>query len=242
MSILFKNVEEQRKYLKKVQEKIHPAYKTGGFYYREFIDRNLPSPVVVVDAGCGDTGIIKEFKERIGSLIGVDVSKELLEKNMVVDQKIYADLEKIPMPDNSVDMIVSEFVLEHLEYPEKVFKELYRILKPGGSFIFLTPNRYNPVMMMSGILPHFIHDWFRDRILKKGEETHKTFYRANSYKRVVELLVNAGFTVGKVERAGNPEYVGIMPALMWPAMLFERIIDNKLLDRFKMYLIGEYKK
>jgi ubiquinone/menaquinone biosynthesis C-methylase UbiE len=242
MSILFKNVEEQRKYLKKVQEKIHPAYKTGGSYYREFIDHNVSFPLVVVDAGCGDTGIVKEFKERIGSLIGVDVSKELLEKNTVVDQKIYADLEKVPLPDNSADMIVSEFVLEHLENPEKVFQELYRILKPGGSFIFLTPNRYNPIMVLSGILPHFIHDWFRDQILKKGEETHKTYYRANSYDRVVRLSQYAGFTVGKVARAGNPEYVGIMPLLMWPAMLFERMINNRVLEGLKMYLIGEFKK
>ena len=242
MSILFKNTEEQRAYLKKVQHKIHPRYKTGGEYYREFIASRLRPSFVVVDAGCGDTGIIREFKGTFATLIGVDVSEELLKKNIVVDQKILADLEKIPLPDNSADMIVSEFVLEHLEYPEKVFQELYRILKPEGSFILLTPNRFNPVMVTSSILPHFVHDWFRDKILKKGEETHETHYRANSFKRVVALLEKAGFVLGRVERAGNPEYVGIAPFLMWPAMLFERVIDNKVMSFLKMYLVGEFRK
>jgi len=50
-------------------------------------------------------------------------------------------------------MVVSEFVLEHLAHPSRVFAEAARILKIGGAFIFLTPNRLHPVMAASSMLP-----------------------------------------------------------------------------------------
>ncbi len=242
MAILFKNIIEQRAYLDRVRKKIYPTFKTGGVYYRTMISKNLKPFSIVIDAGCGDGGMIANFKNNFKQLIGVDRSKDLLKKNGIVDQRIFADLAEIPLPDNFADMVVSEFVLEHLEYPDRVFKEVCRILKPDGVFIFITPNKLNPIIALSKVLPHFVHDWFRNRILKKGEETHRTYYRANSRGSLESLLSEAGFRLQNLDRAGNPEYLGVLPALMWLAVAFERMIDNRLLSRFKMYLIGEFRK
>jgi SAM-dependent methyltransferase len=49
-------------------------------------------------------------------------------------------LDSIPRPDGSYDVVINTQVLEHVEYPQKVIDELYRILRPGGQ-LFLTTNQ-----------------------------------------------------------------------------------------------------
>ena len=49
------------------------------------------------------------------------------------------DLHRIPKPDNHYDAIVCTQVLEHVEFPQQVIRELYRILKPGGKLFLTAP-------------------------------------------------------------------------------------------------------
>lgn len=45
----------------------------------------------------------------------------------------------IPYPDNYFDVVYSKSVIEHFHYPERLIKEMYRVLKPGGLAITLCP-------------------------------------------------------------------------------------------------------
>jgi SAM-dependent methyltransferase len=49
------------------------------------------------------------------------------------------NLEALTFPDDSVDLHVTQDVLEHVYHPSKVFREIARTLKPGGAHIFTTP-------------------------------------------------------------------------------------------------------
>ncbi len=242
MSIFFKNNQEQQSYFDAKLKRDYPKFKTGGFFYRYYINKFLTTDSIVLDAGCGDGGIIRDFKNKPKIIIGVDVNEKLLAQNNIVDQKIISNLENIPLDNNTVDIIVSEFVLEHLAHPEAVFEELARVLKPDGVFIFITPNVLNPIMALSRILPHTVHKFFRTTILKKEEETHPTYYRANTYKTLIKLGISTGLSEQAISRAGNPEYLGFCKPLAPLAIWLEKMIDNKYLDFFKMYLIGSLVK
>ena len=49
------------------------------------------------------------------------------------------NLEKLTFADNSFDLFICLDVLEHINYPERVFQELYRTIKPGGTILFTVP-------------------------------------------------------------------------------------------------------
>ena len=79
-----------------------------------------------------------------GSVVGLDISKgEVVHaskraKARGVDQRVQfvnADIEKVPLPDDSVDVVISNGAFCLAPDKEKAFKEVFRVLKPGGRYI-----------------------------------------------------------------------------------------------------------
>lgn len=52
------------------------------------------------------------------------------------------DLQSLSFPDNTFDIIITQAVFEHVRDPDAAWREIYRVLKPGGHHIFTIP--YNP--------------------------------------------------------------------------------------------------
>lgn len=94
----------------------------------------------ILDAGCGTGRMIKAFLHGENEVIGLDSSEKMLElarEKFPRVQFIKGDIEKLPFEDNSFDIVFAAFVIVHLKYPDRAFDEVYRVLKPGGTF-FLT--------------------------------------------------------------------------------------------------------
>lgn len=242
MRLRFESVEEQRAYLAPRLRRLFPRFRTGGHIYVELLRRWIRPGATVLDAGCGSGGLIAEVRPQIGRLIGVDQDAAALARNRLLDQAIQADLSALPLAAESVDLIASEFVLEHLAQPQQVFREWHRVLKHGGRFVFLTSNLLNPVMIASRFLPHSAHARLRHTLLRKAEAAHRTYYRANTNSTLRRLAAAAGFRVAALEHAGNPEYLAFLRASAVPSILFERLLDRKGLRQFQMYLVGVLEK
>ncbi len=94
----------------------------------------------IIELGCGRGDFIIEFKKKGLKAYGVDISD--------YSQKFFPDLnfkkvdfenEKTPFANETFDVVYSKSFIEHFYYPEKIFEEAHRILKPGGKIITLTP-------------------------------------------------------------------------------------------------------
>ena len=156
---------------------------------------NCNSKATVLEAGCGRncwiTGKLREegFDMRV---VGVDIDPACLE-NEDVDVAQVASLDRIPLDSESVDLVMSGWVFEHLSDPVVVLKEIHRVLKPGGILIFWTPNLYNPTMLISSATPCAFHVWWR-RLNAGAEHADNvpTYYRINTLAKIRSLARKSG--------------------------------------------------
>ena len=112
----------------------------------DYVARRYRGPVVV-DAGGGDGWFLKRAMERVPGMRGVllDLSDVIVHSGMQRNRLeagtgVSASLEHLPLRPDSVDVVVSIEVMEHVHNPAEVFASVWRALKPGGSFILTTPN------------------------------------------------------------------------------------------------------
>ena len=110
---------------------------------------------VIMDVGCGTGELLKTLYQSNNSisLIGVDISKKMLEKASKIAPSaslIKADSANIPVANNSVDIIVSSASFHHYENPKLVIKEWERILNTNGYVILLDSVKdYFPLSFMA---------------------------------------------------------------------------------------------
>lgn len=87
----------------------------------------------MVDIGSGHSrGYEGLFKSHVCEYLCVD-------QQYAENVDICADCYNIPLPEGSIDTILSTQVLEHLSTPDLMLKEAYRLLKPGGNLILTAP-------------------------------------------------------------------------------------------------------
>jgi SAM-dependent methyltransferase len=98
----------------------------------------------VVDVACGEGyGSYAMCKAGATSVIGFDISPEACNhavKKYGVDARC-ADATDLPIPNATVDLLVSFETIEHIDSPEDFVRECRRVLAPGGILILSTPNK-----------------------------------------------------------------------------------------------------
>jgi len=117
----------------------------------------------VLDLGSGagnDCFVARAIVGETGKVTGIDFTDAMIEKAKANNKKlgftnidfIKGDIENMPLPDNSFDVVISNCVLNLVPDKQKAFKEIYRVLKPGGHFCVSD-------VVISGELPEKIkHD------------------------------------------------------------------------------------
>lgn len=97
----------------------------------------------VLDVGCGFMPYRKiiESNPQVKNYTGMDLEKPTYYANIEPDLKW--DGERIPLDDSSVDCVMATEFLEHYAEPEKILKEMRRVLKPDGKFLATVPFVWN---------------------------------------------------------------------------------------------------
>jgi arsenite methyltransferase len=111
------------------------------------IDYSKPkSGETCLDLGSGRGTDVLRMAEEVGEngfVYGIDISDGMLEKAKSTAEKmkitnaefIKAELEKLPLEDKSVDLVISNCTINHASDKQLVWNEIYRILKTSGRFV-----------------------------------------------------------------------------------------------------------
>jgi len=96
----------------------------------------------LLDIGCGPGDFTRAFSDAGALVTGVDFSPEMIriarDRFPEVEFKV-ADAERLPFDDCSFDVVVGAYLAHHLARPDVAFQEIYRVVRPGGRFVFVIP-------------------------------------------------------------------------------------------------------
>lgn len=127
----------------------HAAYR---FYRREIQARIAGADVL--EYGCGDDSYAGRMAEWGGRVTAIDISDEAVEAAQraaaaagCADRvtAVRMNAEELSFADDSFDLVVGRAILHHLDL-EKAYASLARVLRPGGTAIFLEPLAHNPLI------------------------------------------------------------------------------------------------
>jgi SAM-dependent methyltransferase len=95
------------------------------------------------------------------------------------------DMEDIPFPAATFDMVIANHMLEHIEHLDRALGEVHRVLKPGGRFVCQTP--YASRLSRTIDEPQLQSE--EDRIYFFGQRDHVRLFGLD----IETILINAGF-------------------------------------------------
>jgi len=120
-------------------------YKTWLFKGLLKILRKYASNGRVLDLGCAKGYFVDMLNLNGYSALGVDISLTALKKGMERIDKVSADSEALPFKNCFFKGVLAVQTLEHFPNPHQAVSEVYRVLKPGGIFLAITPDRDSPI-------------------------------------------------------------------------------------------------
>jgi SAM-dependent methyltransferase len=214
-----------------VQAIIDRQFPSQTHPYRIFeqaiLDHLEPSHTVL-DIGCGRRAPnLTKLRGRAKSLIGLDmVDFEIDEPDLILRTGSVCQMSGIE--HNSVDLAYSRSVMEHIEDAERAFSEICRVLRPAGRYIFLTPNFWDYASLIAYVVPNRFHAtivrWSEGR---SEEDTFPTYYRANTYYRIMRMAERNDMIVCKFEYLGQyPSHFMFSGTLFSLAAKYEKFLER----------------
>lgn len=104
---------------------------------------------VLADVGCGTGDLWRALRGTFTSCVGVDAVRYDGLPEDVAFHAADLDVARLPLPDAGVDAAAAVEVIEHLENPRALVRELTRIVRPGGWVVVTTPNQLSVLSLLT---------------------------------------------------------------------------------------------
>jgi SAM-dependent methyltransferase len=212
-----------------VQDLINSWFPPASHPYRS-LERQVQDLIkpddVVLEIGCGRTApLLRKFKGTAGTLMGIDlVDFTIDDPDIQLLNNDVADMKDIA--DGCIDFAFSRSVIEHVSDIDRCYAEIYRILKPGGTYLFLTPNFWDYGSLISYLTPNQFHPSIVARTEGRAEEnTFPAFYRSNTRRSIGRLAKAHDFQFRSLDYLGQyPAYFVFSRTLFILGAAYEKLL------------------
>ena len=205
-----------------------PEWKDGTTEFHQLCAAQLDRKGMILEVGAGPTNPTSAYLSTLGELHGVDVSEEVLGNVHLKRGSVLTDA-TFPYEDDSFDLAVSNYVVEHIPDAHDHLREVARVLKPGGAYVFRTPNLWHYVAIVARLTPDSVHKALANRLRNLSEEEHEpwpTVYAMNTPRRVHEVARATGLTVRSLDMCEKePSYGMYARPLFLTFMAYERVVN-----------------
>jgi SAM-dependent methyltransferase len=194
---------------------------------------------IVLDVGCGKSTIQREgtpirkslrtIRGKVAKVIGIDVDKNA-QGNPFIDEFRLIESQSWPIDDESIDLVVSDSVLEHVEIPNLFFSEAQRVLRSGGYLCLRTPNRWSYFGLLASVIPNKYHSKTLNLagIRREDGDVFPTLYRCNSIRKIRKLMKEHGFGCVVYGHEGEPSFLEFSITAFCLGVLYQKIAPSFL--------------
>ncbi len=209
---------------------MRPGWSTSGEQLEALVRSHLTPESKVMDLGCGRGGVVELFWRDVKLAAGLDPDIPSLAEHRAPGMPVVTGRgEHLPFADESFDLVVCLWVLEHLRSPDAVFGEVRRVLRPGGHFVFLTPNLRNPLLALNRLgraLPQLQRRLVPRLYGRVEADTFPVQYRANTASAIRALAARTGLQVADLRVVGDPTYLAFNGFMFRASVISERLLPH----------------
>lgn len=199
-----------------LQQRIVPGLRYHQDVWSEVLDAHVAPTTRWLDLGCGRR-LLPEWQAdternvfaRASLVAGIDYDMPSLRAHETLRCRARGDVSALPFGDAAFDLVTANMVVEHLADPVSQFREVARVLRPGGTFLFHTPNAAGYQTALVRALPDAVKVLMA-RVLEGRDagDVFPTHYRANTAGDIRRVAGDAAFLVARLD------FVATFPALV----------------------------
>lgn len=232
--------------LREEYRQANPNWQPATELFASWVRKWLKPDSLILDLGCGRGGLVEQLDHPLQRYTGIDPDWRSLADHRLLNNQPPPNLvcavgQCLPFSSAIFDLIFASWLLEHLPEPAKDLAEITRVLKPGGVFVFITPNKRHPLAILNHTFGHF--GYLQRKMVEKvyarsGDDTFPTYYRANSEVDLARLVQKNYLEWIDLQIVADPTYLAFSGILFrLSAWLVKWLPDNR-----HIHLVGALRK
>jgi 2-polyprenyl-3-methyl-5-hydroxy-6-metoxy-1,4-benzoquinol methylase len=234
---------DKQKALRERYREANPGWRPATEVYSELAQRAIKPTSRLLDLGCGRGGLVEQIQHPRSLSVGLDPDiLSLREHRLAAEQdplpRVAALTEQLPFRKRSFDIVFASWVLEHVSAPLRCFHQIREALKPGGFFLFITPNRRHPLVNLNRMLGRLagVQGILVEKLYgRERTDMFPAYYRANTPDELERLAEAAGLRLTHLETIVDPTYLSLRTGLLRIAAGFESRLDSSR----HIHLVGQ---
>lgn len=236
---------------KALYQPIAPELKYSQTQFEERLAALVARASSWLDLGCGHQ-LLPEWRAdaertlvaQCPVVVGLDYDLPSLARHRSMRLRVRGDASALPFADASFDLVSANMVVEHLSDPVGQFREVRRVLRPGGTFIFHTPNARSWVATIASKLPDPVKRLLARTLEgRQAEDVFPTHYLANDEPSIRAAAERSGLEVVSVDFVVSTPTFAVVPVLsMAEAVVLRRMARRPELAHQRTNIFGTLRR